>query len=243
MNKNMMLYAGEAHVCNYLPEQLAQLLFVDPHAEALAAYYHQLIQQGFRRSGRYIYRPGCSQCQQCQSVRVPTHSFQANRSQRRVWSKNQDLSISKELPTQKDEYLLLYQKYQRARHRKDEEIETSNEDYLPFLTSDWSDTWFLEFRLGEKLLAVGVIDQTNTGLSAVYTFFDPDYSARSLGTYAVLREIELAKQMELPFLYLGYWIEQCGKMNYKSRFQPLEILIEGKWVKFTIPHETSRDAS
>jgi len=233
--KQLALFASPEQACSYLPDRQAQLLFIDPHLPEveMQMQYHNLIQKGFRRTGDLIYRPGCAHCNECQPSRIPVQSFKPNRTQRRVWNKNKDLQIQKVRPTAKEETLALYRAYQFARHPKEEEIEPSD-DYLHFLTSRWSDTWFLEFRLQKKLLCVGVIDQTTTGLSAVYTFFDPTQDQRSLGSLAVLTEIELARELDLPYLYLGYWIKDCDKMNYKSRFQPLELLKKGVWAAFNL---------
>jgi arginine-tRNA-protein transferase len=105
----------------------------------------------------------------------------------------------------------------------------SPERYREFILSSWSDTWCYEFRLGSRLLAVAVIDRLMQGLSAVYTFFDPAYAGRGLGTFAVLWQISDAKRMGLPWVYLGYWIQECPKMSYKNRFRPLEIFRDGHW--------------
>ncbi len=114
------------------------------------------------------------------------------------------------------------------------------ESYLAFLTSSWSDTLFYEFRLEQKLLAVTVADQLGTGLSAVYTFFDPQYGARSPGNYAILWLIQQARRHNLPWLYLGYWIKECAKMAYKNQYQPFEIYRNGRWKKQGREHETHR---
>jgi arginine-tRNA-protein transferase len=107
--------------------------------------------------------------------------------------------------------------------------EADPEKYMEFLTSDWSTTKFIEFRLDQKLISVAVVDELDNGLSAVYTFFDPDYVTRSPGVYCILWEIEYARTMNLPYLYLGYWIQECEKMSYKNQYQPLEQFHEGKW--------------
>ena len=109
-------------------------------------------------------------------------------------------------------------------------MDVSNPDrYREFLLSSWADTWCYEFRLGRRLLAVAVIDRLVQGLSAVYTFFDPEYADRGLGTFAILWEISAAQRSGLPWLYLGYWIAECPKMSYKSHFRPLEIYRDGLW--------------
>ena len=104
-------------------------------------------------------------------------------------------------------------------------------DFHRFLICDWTDTTFIEFRQGKKLLAVAVTDSTSTGHSAVYTFFDPDERDRSLGHYAILKQIELTIEHTLPYLYLGYWIKDCDKMKYKARYKPSEGFINDVWTE------------
>lgn len=116
-----------------------------------------------------------------------------------------------------------------TRHPNGGMNEAEPDEYIEFLTCDWSNTQFIEFRLQEKLLSVAVVDVLETGLSAIYTFFDPDHANRSLGTLAVLWAINRACEVSLPHLYLGYWIENCQKMSYKEKFQPAEQFQNGAW--------------
>jgi arginine-tRNA-protein transferase len=148
-----------------------------------------------------------------------------------VWRKNEDLTVSLVAPVFKSEHFDLYCRYQNSRHEGGGMDNPTPKNYIEFLTSNWSRTGFYEFRLDEQLLAIAVVDRLKTGLSAVYTFFDPDYSARSLGAYAILWEIEKAKLMNLDNLYLGFWIKDCQKMSYKMQYQPLEYYSQGKWQK------------
>ena len=123
----------------------------------------------------------------------------------------------------------LYNKYIQARHPEGGMNDPDPDKYMEFLTSEWSVTRFLEFRLQGQLLAVAVIDQLEDGFSAVYTFFDPEQTKRSLGTLGILWSIEFTREINLEWLYLGYWIEECPKMSYKSRFQPLQQFVQGQW--------------
>ncbi len=214
--------------CSYLPNCLSILTFIDPYFSAnITSQYDELSQYGFRRSGEYIYRPNCQSCDACISVRIPVQYFTPCRSQKRVWKKNQDLTISVVAPMFEEEHFELYCRYIQARHQENDEH--TPESYLRFLTSYWSRTVFYEFRLEEKLLAVAVVDHVKNGLSAVYTFFDPDYSERGLGTFAILWEIEECKRLNRNWLYLGYWVKNCHKMNYKTNYKPLEFYYQGKW--------------
>jgi arginine-tRNA-protein transferase len=228
--QRLSFYATPEHECNYLPEQKATTLFADPDAQLNNQMYSQLSVYGFRRSGKYIYRPSCANCKACIPVRVPVTTFTPRKSQQRILNKNRDLESIVMKASYHDEHFSLYRKYISARHPDGGMDEAEPDKYLEFLTSDWSDTLFVEFRLQGKLLSVAIIDKLETGLSAVYTFFDPDYSSRSLGTYAVLWSINKTSEWSLPYLYLGFWINDCQKMSYKKDFQPIELFQNGTWI-------------
>lgn len=229
--QRLSFYATPEHVCNYLPDQQATTLFADPDAQLNNQMYSQLSVYGFRRSGKYIYRPSCIDCKACVPVRIPLAHFKPGKSQRRVWNKNRDLDIQVVEASYSEEHFSLYKKYMDTRHPEGGMDDVEQDKYMEFLTSDWSDTQFVEYRLQGKLLSVAVIDNLETGLSAVYTFFDPDVASRSLGTLAVLWSASKASEMNLPYLYLGYWIENCQKMNYKKNFHPIEQFQNGIWHK------------
>lgn len=228
-SRTVRLYASPPHACAYLDEHEAITQFIDPSQAMNSQLYSQLVEVGFRRSGEYVYRPRCNSCQACRPARIPTGSFQPSRSQRRVWRRNQDLKVSAIPAGFREEHFTLYRRYIGARHAGGDMDVANPERYREFLLSSWGETWCYEFRLGPRLLAVAVIDRLVRGLSAVYTFFDPEYADRGLGTFAVLWEISAAQRSRLPWLYLGYWIEECPKMSYKSRFRPLEIYRDGLW--------------
>ncbi len=228
--QRLAFYATPEHVCNYLPDQQATTLFADPDARLNNHLYSQLALYGFRRSGKYIYRPSCMNCSACIPVRLPVANFKPRKTQRKIWKRNQDLEIQIVTPEYSEEHFSLYKKYMDTRHPDGGMDEVEPDKYIEFLTCDWSDTQFIEFRLQEKLLSVAVIDVLETGLSSVYTFFDPDHANRSLGTLAVLWAINRACEIPLPHLYLGYWIEDCQKMSYKKQFQPGEQFKDGLWI-------------
>ncbi|KHD08399.1 arginyl-tRNA--protein transferase [Candidatus Thiomargarita nelsonii] len=223
------LYATPPHKCNYLSNRLATTVFIEPSILKNASLYDSLSQRGFRRSGGDIYRPDCYACNACIAVRLPVQKFVPRRSQRRVWQKNSDLTVSAVPAIFKQEHFNLYRRYLASRHKGDGMDNPSPKNYTDFLICAWAKTKFYEFRLDERLIAVAVIDHFKQGLSAVYTFFDPDYSARSLGVYAILWEIEETKRLNLDWLYLGYWIQDCQKMSYKAEYQPLEYYYQEKW--------------
>lgn len=214
--------------CSYIDGQQEQLLvFVDEHQTSLH-HYELLISSGFRRSGEQIYRPHCPACQACQSIRIPVQLFTPSKSQARVLKRNQDLRV---LVNDKEqaEYYPLYEDYINNRHRDGSMYPASHQQYMSFILCDWANPIFLEIYQGESLVGVAVTDELNQGLSALYTFFKPELANRSLGTYAILKQIEVAVSRQKQYLYLGYQVDSCQKMNYKRNFLPHERFFNNKW--------------
>ena len=232
---SLAFFSSEPHFCSYLTDQLSTSLFADPADTMTNQIYDRLINFGFRRSGSFVYTPNCPFCSACQSVRVPVDTFSPNRSQRRARQKNADLKVIQKPAAFEQEHFELYCRYLHKRHSGSTMENPSPEDYMNFLNSEWSDTYFYEFRdtgKSDKLVAVAVADNLSNGLSAVYTFYEPDEEKRSLGKFAILRLIEVAKKQNLDWFYLGYWIDGCRKMQYKSEYQPAEIFYNGHWKPF-----------
>lgn len=223
-------FSTTAHPCSYLEGEQAITLFADPKSRMDGRLYSELSDLGFRRSGNYVYRPHCSHCNACVPVRLPVDRFRPNRTQSRVWKRNADLTVRSVPSDYNPEYYALYERYITERHSDGDMYPPSEEQFRSFLTSDWSDTRFYEFRAGDRLVAVAVCDLLDEGLSAVYTFYDPDEEKRSLGAYAILWEIEETRRLRLPSLYLGYWIKHCQKMAYKIAYRPIELLINNEWL-------------
>lgn len=225
----LALYLSPEHPCGYLDDQLARTVFLDPQVTPQQSLYSAFAAQGFRRSGSFLYRPQCERCQACVPVRVAVAEFHPDRGQRRVWRKNQDLVI-RVIPTEADpEHFELYQRYLMQRHPGGGMDEHTPADYHAFLTSRWSNTRSVEFRLNGSLIGAAVMDELDDALSAVYTFYDPRLSRRSLGTFAILWQIEAARRHGLRWLYLGYWIAASRKMAYKNRFRPFERFGPDGW--------------
>ncbi len=224
----LRLFLSADHPCSYLPNRLARHLVADPAAVSNRVYSH-LATLGFRRNGDYVYRPHCRGCRACLSLRIPVAAFQPNRAQRRVWRNNEELTVSCQRAHFAPEHYRLFARYLRRRHPDGGMDAGTPESYLGFVSAPWSDTRLCEFRLDDRLLAVAVIDRLEDGLSAVYTFFDPAAAARSLGTYAILWQIDAARRLGLTWVYLGYWVEQCRKMAYKANFRPHQLFSEGRW--------------
>lgn len=225
----MDFYQTPAHPCGYLSDRYSANIFADPNKEMSTRIYSWLIDHGFRRNGNHLYRPRCPQCSACVPTRVCVSAFKPNRSQQRTLRLNQDLTAQVLLKDFYQEYYDLYKQYLHTRHADSPMDQSTIEDYREFIIGSWSNTQFLEFRLGKKLICVVVFDVLPQGLSAVYSFYDIYFSKRGLGTFAILKLIEETVTRKLPYLYLGYWIKECNKMSYKTNFKPIEGYVNKDW--------------
>lgn len=226
--ERIRLFLSVEHVCGYLPGRASRNAFVDPEFPLTPARYGWLLEQGFRRSGVHVYRPYCQNCNSCIPARIPSQTFVPNRNQRRCLHRNDDLSL-RVVTRLTAEHYALYRDYLLSRHAGGGMDAYNREAFHTFLECSWGEVRYWEIRAGSRLVALAVVDETPRGLSAVYTFFDPDETRRSLGTYAVLRQIEDTKQRGMPHVYLGYWVPGSQKMDYKRHFRPLEVLRHGGW--------------
>ncbi|MGD8588515.1 MAG: arginyltransferase [Chromatiales bacterium] len=228
------LYVSQEHECSYLPDEQARTLFLDPSARVDDNLYQHLIDRGFRRSGQYLYQPACPQCEACISLRIPTRDFEPNRSQRRNWQINQSRFAITPCPVAfSPEHFALYNKYQTLRHTDGAMACSEPDQYMKFLTCEWANTLFYEFRQDDVLAAVAVTDLLPNGLSSIYTFFDPDRHRDGLGVFAILWQIQQAAALGKQWIYPGFWIEGCNKMNYKSQYRPLEAWNGKTWLRFS----------
>ncbi|WP_166255360.1 arginyltransferase [Marinobacter salicampi] len=227
--KTLVFFATPAHECSYLDDREATTMFVDPRANVDKKLYSQLTALGFRRSGSHYYRPHCEQCNACVPVRLDAREFRPDRSQKRVIKRNADLSFNLVPARFSEGYYALYARYIEERHFDGDMYPPTREQFASFLVDGATESYFLEMRKGELLVGLAVIDALDDGLSAIYTIFEPEENSRSLGTLAVLWQIEEAVRRNLPYVYLGYWIKECRKMSYKTRFRPIEALLDGRW--------------
>lgn len=226
---SLQFYLTASYPCNYLEQHEARSQVATPSALITTPVYSELVRHGFRRSGDFTYRPRCDQCQACVSTRIPVAESAASRTQRRAW-KQHHLLLARVLPLQdSDESYALYQRYQRARHAGGGMDNDSREQYRHFLLQSQVDSMLVEFRENGVLRMVSLIDLLSDGLSSVYTFYDPDVSGSSYGTYNILWQTALCRQLQLDYLYLGYWVRDSAKMAYKANFRPLQGLIRGQW--------------
>nr|WP_235872612.1 arginyltransferase [Pseudoxanthomonas winnipegensis] len=223
-----LFHTGE-HPCGYWPERTARDLVLDPRDPRLPMFYPTALSWGFRRSGDLVYRPHCHGCRACVPVRIPVAHFRPDRSQRRCAARNARVEARVVAAQRSDEHLALYQRYLTSRHVGGGMDDHGATEFEQFLVGRWSQTRFLELREDGRLIAVAVTDLVPAALSAVYTFFDPDLAERSLGTLAILRQIEWARRDRHTHLYLGYWIDGHRKMDYKRRFAPLEAFDGRSW--------------
>ena len=234
-DSDLRLFHSGDHPCGYWPQRTARDLVLDPRDPRLPQLYALALGWGFRRSGDLVYRPHCRGCHACVAVRIPVARFRPDRSQRRCLARNADVQM-RVLPAQRsDEQLALYRRYLAARHAGGGMDSHGAAEFDQFLVGHWAQGRFLEFRetQSRRLLAVAVTDLAGGSMSAVYTFFDPDESARGLGTLALLEQIAWARREGRSHLYLGYWIQGHRKMDYKRRFQPLEAFDGRGWTPLT----------
>ena len=230
IRQRVRLFHTLDHDCGYFRDRLARNLVIDPVVHNLPAVYDQALLHGFRRAGGHVYRPHCVGCQACIATRIPVDRFRPNRAQRRVLKLNRDLSVRVLPASDAPHYLQLYRRYIAARHSGGGMDDPDVEDFRRFLLGQWSDTRFVELHADQQLMAVAVTDFSARGLSAVYTFYEPTAQHRSLGTLAILTQIEIARLQGIPHGYLGYWIAGHPKMDYKRKFAGVEMLRGADWV-------------
>jgi len=227
--RDLKVYTTYPHSCSYLEDQEATTLFVDPRQPMDQKLYSNLSILGFRRSGNHIYRPHCTHCEACVPARIPVALFEPKRTQRRTWNRNQDLVVERTDDIRDDAAFELYRRYIELRHADGDMHPPDREQYESFLNNAWDCTRYYRFYDQGMLVALAVVDELVDGLSAIYTFFAPEADKRSLGRYAILWQIEKAREMGLDYLYLGYWIRDCQKMAYKSDYRPLELYLNSRW--------------
>lgn len=229
----LQFYATAQYECSYLPDRAARSQVATPTHLIDNLIYSELVREGFRRSGVYTYRPWCDQCQACIPVRIPVDRFHPDRSQRRTWARHAALDAT-ELPLAfHEDHYELYRRYQNVRHAGGGMDQDNHEQYVHFLLESQVDSRLIEFREGEALRMVSIIDCLADGLSSVYTFYDAEVPGANFGTYGILWQVAACRQIGRPYLYLGYWIRDCTKMNYKQRFRPLEGRVGNQWQTLT----------
>jgi len=221
-------FVSEEGPCPYLPRLLArhEAYQVD-HLDAGA--YARLLARGFRRSGRILYRPRCRACRECRQIRIDVRRFKPSVSMRRVLRRNADVSVVHGAPQATDEKYHLFRRYLDAQH--DGTMARSRECFRDFLYETPTHTLEFLYRVGGRIVGVSIADRCLDGLSSVYMYFDPDFAARSLGTFSVLWEIDYCRREKLAYYYLGFYVAGTHTMSYKARFRPNEILVgDDRWL-------------
>ncbi|MEK9712468.1 MAG: arginyltransferase [Thalassolituus sp.] len=219
----------QPHPCPYLSNQNARSEYVDPRENLSQSELTQLSQSGFRRSGKLVYRPACTDCNECQSVRLPTQEFTLSRNMKRLLKKNQHWNLSIELPDEAMQLYPLYKRYIRGRHADGDMYPPNPETYREFLVEGLGNSRYLVARDGGEVIGVLVFDIFDDGLSSVYCFYAPEAEALSVGTTLIIRLSQLAASLGYQYNYLGYLVNDCRKMSYKKRFQPLQVLRNNTW--------------
>lgn len=233
--KTVQFYATASYPCSYLEGKQARSQVATPSNLIREHVFAELIKKGFRRSGIFTYRSHCDACHACISVRLAVNEYSPNRSQKRAFLKHQNLIVKKVPLEFVEEHYDLYVHYQNVRHNSLGMETDGKEQYRQFVLESQVNTQLVEFREPSgKLCMVSLVDVLDDALSLVYTFYDPDEKKASYGTYNIVWQIYEAKRLNLPYVYLGYWVENSPKMAYKKNFQPLYRLDEQEWVSFSI---------
>jgi len=216
--------------CSYLPNRQEQLLVIlDPSCYSTDKF-ESLLGLGFRRSGNQIYRPHCPICSACSSVRVLAQDFMPSKSQKRKLNKAKTQFEVKYSTQERPEYYPLYSKYITMRHQDGSMYPPEKEQFQSFLLCSWLKITFIELWHQDTLVAVAVTDCMNSAISAIYTFFDPDFEHYSLGSVMILEQLKFAKEQNKQYMYLGYQIDECDKMKYKTQFLPAQKQLNDEWV-------------
>jgi len=238
--------------CPYLAGKEERKVFTHLVGERAPELNNILTQGGFRRSQSIAYRPACEGCRACVSVRVVANDFRPTQSMRRITRRNADITSDMRIAVPTSEQYAIFRAYLDSRHRDGGMADMTVLDYAMMVEDSHIETRIIEYRrqpapaaspqpgagsreggrrAAGELVAIALTDVLGDGLSMVYSFFEPDEAARSLGTFMVLDHIARARRMGLAYVYLGYWVRGSRKMDYKSRFKPQQRLMSDGWMR------------
>ena len=232
--KNPQFYVTAPQDCPYLKKQVERKLFTALYGSNSRRLNNSLSKQGFRRSQNVIYRPSCSNCNACMSARIPSEELQQSKSQKRIRIRNKDITRVVNPPLATDPQYDLFKRYINTRHPNGGMSDMDANDFTAMIEETNVESKIVEYYINKngtlELISFSLVDILDDGISMVYSVFDPDMKERSLGTYMIIDHNDLALEMKLRFVYLGYWVKGSSKMDYKIRFSPLELFTNDKWV-------------
>ena len=222
------------HECPYLENRKERKLFTTLDSLNSISLNNTLSKQGFRRSQNVLYRPACTDCNACLSARIVINNFKVSKSQKRLQKKNVTINRITVRPFAKKDHYALFQQYVQARHKTGGMSDMSFYEFSSMVEDSKVSTKLIEYRDANSiLLGVCLTDVLDDGVSMVYSFFDPRLKTNSLGTYMILDHINYANELNLKYVYLGYWVQGSNKMQYKASFSGLEVFISQAWKTLT----------
>ncbi len=227
--RSPQFYVTAPQECPYLHNRVERKLFTALNGSDSQILNNALSKQGFRRSQNVLYRPSCADCSACLSARIPINSFSFTKSEKRVLKRNRLLNREIKAPSASEEQFNLFKKYVDFRHDRGGMSGMNEAEFTSMIEETSVNTILCEYSIPGKVIATSLTDVIEDGLSMVYSFYEPDLAELSLGKYMILDHVKLAKEMNLPYLYLGYWVKGSKKMDYKSQYEPLEVFTNGHW--------------
>lgn len=225
-----LLVDASAHPCPYLPDRTAVLPMRLPLRRLTPEEMDHCLDRGDRRQGVLIYRPECPTCSECTPIRLDMQTFAPTRAMKRAWRVGERrLTVTLDRPQVSPDRVALYNKHRQLRDLDQGDGDVRAGEYGAFLVDSCCDSWELTYREEGRLVGTAIFDRAATSLSAVYCCYDPTVVGLSVGVYSVLHQVELCRQWQLRWLYLGYWVAASRAMRYKASYLPHELLVGGRW--------------